>query len=114
MSRVALRADGTGGGLYGHPAGHGGLREAIARHVTVSRGVQASAEDVTVTSGTQQALDVIARVLLAPGDGVAVEDPGYPPPRRLFATLGARVDAVPVDAQGLVVDALPRRCGSCT
>jgi GntR family transcriptional regulator/MocR family aminotransferase len=103
-----LRAE-PGAGLYGHPAGHPGLREAIARHIAVSRGVEATADDVTITNGTQQAVDVIARVLLEPGDLVAVEDPGYSPPRRLFETLGARVAGVPVDREGLVVDALPRR-----
>jgi GntR family transcriptional regulator/MocR family aminotransferase len=63
---------------------------------------------VVVTNGTQQAVDIVARVLLAPGDRVVVEDPGYGPPRRLFATLGARVAGVPVDAEGLIVDAIPR------
>jgi GntR family transcriptional regulator / MocR family aminotransferase len=96
-------------GVYAHPAGHRGLRDAIIRHIGISRGVVASAEDVTVTSGTQQALDIIARVLLAPGDRVAVEDPGYGPPRRLFESLGAQVIGVPVDRHGLVVDALPRQ-----
>ena len=95
-------------GLYGHPAGHQALREAIARHVAISRGVDASPDNVTVTSGSQQAIDVTARVLLAQGDRVAVEDPGYQAPRRLFESLGARVYGVPVDAHGLVVDALPR------
>jgi GntR family transcriptional regulator / MocR family aminotransferase len=103
-----LRTDGACGGWYGHPAGHPGLREAIAHHIGISRGVEARPEDVTVTSGTQQALDVVARVLLSPGDRVAVEDPGYPPPRWLFESLGARVAPVPVDGEGLVVDALPR------
>jgi GntR family transcriptional regulator / MocR family aminotransferase len=104
-----LRSEAVSAGVYAHPAGHRGLREAIIRHIGVSRGVMASADDVTVTSGTQQALDIVARVLLAPGDRVAVEDPGYGPPRRLFESLGARVDGVPVDRQGLVVDALPRQ-----
>ena len=80
---------------------------AIARHVGVSRGVRADAEDVLVTSGSQQAIDLVARVLLAPGDVVAVENPGYPPPRNAFRALGCRVVGVPVDAEGLVVDALP-------
>jgi len=60
-----------------------------------------------VTNATQQAVDVVARVLLAPGDTVAVEDPGYRPPRRLLASLDTRVTGVPVDDQGLVVDAIP-------
>jgi GntR family transcriptional regulator / MocR family aminotransferase len=104
-----LRSEAVAAGGYAHPAGHPGLRAAIARHIAIARGVEASAEDITVTCGTQQALDVVARVLLAPGDRVAVEDPGYPPPRRLFESLGARVIGIPVDRDGLVVEALPRQ-----
>lgn len=89
------------------PGGHPGLRAAIARHAGVSRSVRAGADDVIVTSGFQQALDLIARVLLEPGDLVAVEDPGYPPVRLLLRSLGMRVAEVPVDAEGLRVDALP-------
>jgi GntR family transcriptional regulator/MocR family aminotransferase len=92
---------------YGEAAGHAGLREAIARHVGVSRSVLAGAEDVIVTQGAQQALDLIGRVLIEPGDVVAVEEPGYPPARWLFASLGARVVGVPVDDEGLDVSALP-------
>lgn len=97
-------------GRYAHPAGYAPLREAIARHIAVSRGVIASADDIIVTNGTQQALDVIARVLLAPGDCVAVEDPGYTPPRRLFESLGIRVTGVRLDGEGIIVSELPRRC----
>ncbi|MFI7673740.1 PLP-dependent aminotransferase family protein [Actinophytocola sp. NPDC049390] len=93
--------------LYGDPAGHPGLRAEIARHVGLSRSVRVSAEQVLVTNGTQQALDLVARVLLAPGDRVAVEEPGYPPARELFASHGARLAGVPVDAEGVVVQALP-------
>jgi len=96
-----------GSGVYAPPAGHPGLREAIARHIAVSRGVLASPEDIVITSGTQQALDIVGRVLLARGDGVAVEDPGYRPPRLLFQSQGARVSGVAVDEHGLVVDQLP-------
>jgi GntR family transcriptional regulator / MocR family aminotransferase len=102
-----LTATAVGAGHYADPAGHPGLREAIAGHLGLSRGVQATAEDVVVTNGTQQAVDLIARVLLAPGDRVAVEDPCWRPTRRLLATLGAKVTGVPVDDQGLVVDAIP-------
>ena len=94
-------------GTYGHPGGHPALREAIARHVGTARGIQADPQDVIVTTGTQQAVDLIARVLVAPGDRVAVEDPGYGPPRRLFRTMGLRVGGVPIDDEGLVVDAIP-------
>jgi GntR family transcriptional regulator / MocR family aminotransferase len=97
----------VGAGHYADPSGHPGLRRAIARHISVARGVQATAEDIVVTNGTQQGVDLIARVLLAPGDRVAVEDPCYGPPRRLLQTLGAKVAGVPVDDQGLIVDAIP-------
>ena len=70
-----LRPAAVGAGAYGDPAGHPGLRLAIARHVGLARGVQAGAEEVVVTNGTQQAVDLVARVLLAPGDRVAVESP---------------------------------------
>jgi GntR family transcriptional regulator/MocR family aminotransferase len=104
-----LRTEVVGAGIYGHPAGHAGLREAIARHIGISRGVVAAAEDVTITSGTQQALDVVARALLTPGDRVAVEDPGYAPSAFLFRSLGTKVIGVPVDQDGLIVEALPRK-----
>jgi GntR family transcriptional regulator/MocR family aminotransferase len=106
---AALRAEQSSSGIYMNAAGHRGLREAIARHIGVARAVHCSADDVTITNGTQQAIDVIARVMLSPGDRVAVEDPGYPPPRRLFESLGARVAGVPVDHEGLIVDAIPKR-----
>ena len=104
-----LRSDIVGEGVFGDPPGHRGLREAIARHIGVARGVEASLDDVTVVNGTQQALDVVARTLLEPGDQVAVEDPGYWPIKWLLESLGVRVNGVPVDEQGLIVEALPRQ-----
>ena len=103
----ALRLSEKAERVYQHPAGQFSLRSAIAHHIGLSRGIEASADDIVVTSGTQQALDVLARVLLSPGDRIAVEDPGYEPPRHLFHALGIRVVGVPVDRHGLVVDALP-------
>ena len=102
-----LRATAVGAGAYADPAGMPELRAALARHIGVTRAVQAGPEDVIVTNGLQQAVDLVARVLLEPGDRVAVEDPGYPAPRLLLRSLGARVVGVPVDDEGLVVDALP-------
>jgi GntR family transcriptional regulator/MocR family aminotransferase len=104
----ALRSGETTAGVYEHCAGHRDLRVAIARQIGISRGVRASADDIVITNGTQQALDILARVLLAPGDAIAVEDPSYGPPRKLFKALGIRAVGIPVDRQGLVVDALPR------
>ena len=92
---------------YGEAAGQRDLRAALARHLGVSRAVRANADDIVITNGLQQAVDLVARVLLEPGDRVAVEDPGYPPPRSLLQTLGMDVAAVPVDGEGLVVDAIP-------
>jgi DNA-binding transcriptional regulator YhcF (GntR family) len=103
--RLAEQAERT----YQHPAGQLSLRVAIAHHIGVSRGIEASADDIVITCGTQQALDVLARVLLSPGDRIAVEDPGYLPPRQLFHSLAVGVTGVPVDRDGLVVDALPDR-----
>nr|WP_308197947.1 PLP-dependent aminotransferase family protein [Saccharopolyspora soli] len=102
-----FRTSSVGSPMYADPAGHAGLRRALARHVGVSRAVRASADDVLVTSGAQQAFDLIGRVLIEPGTCVAVEDPGYPPPRQLFRALGAKVVGVPVDAEGILVDRIP-------
>ena len=104
-AELRLRANSPG--TYAEPSGHPALRAAIARYLGYGRSVRATADDVVVTNGTQHALDLIARVLLRPGDVVAVEEPGYPPARRLFTSLGARVVGVPVDEEGLVVAALP-------
>lgn len=86
-------------------------REAIARHIGLSRSVRASGEDVLLTAGAQQALALIGRALIDPGAVVAIEDPGYLPARRLFESLGARVVPVPVDNEGLQVESLPREAG---
>jgi GntR family transcriptional regulator/MocR family aminotransferase len=97
----------VGRAVNGHPAGEPGLRAAVAHHVGIARGIRAEADDVVVTNGTQQAIDLIARVLLRPGDQVAFEDPGFGPLWLLFRAMGARVHGVPIDAEGLVVDAIP-------
>jgi GntR family transcriptional regulator/MocR family aminotransferase len=104
-AELRLRVDSPG--TYAEPSGHPALRAAIARYLGYGRSVRATADDVVVTNGTQHALDLIARVLLRAGDVVAVEEPGYPPARRLFESIGARVVGVPVDEQGLVVAELP-------
>jgi GntR family transcriptional regulator/MocR family aminotransferase len=92
---------------YGDPLGQDRLRRAIASWIARSRSVRSGENAIVVTSGAQHAIDLVARVLLETGDTVAVEEPGYPPVGRLFAALGARVAAVPVDGEGLIVDRLP-------
>ena len=94
-------------GVYADPAGHLPLREAIVRQLALSRGVTATPDEVLVTYGTQQALDLVTRVLVNPGDVVAVEEPGYPLARDVFSSYGARVVPVRVDLEGLVVEELP-------
>ena len=85
------------------------LQAEIARLLGLSRAVVTTGEDVVVTAGAQQAFDLVARVLLEPGDVVAVEDPGYDVVARLLRTHGADVRGIPVDGEGLVVHALPDR-----
>ena len=88
--------------------GHFPLRTAISTHIGISRAVVCEPDDVLVTAGAQQAFDILARALVTPGvTTVAMEDPGYPPMRAAFLAAGARIVPVPVDAMGLVVDALP-------
>lgn len=91
----------------GDGAGDPALRAAIAAYLGRARGVRCEAAQVLVVNGSQQALDLCARVLIDPGDAVAVENPGYPDAAQVFAAAGARVCPVPVDAEGLVVPALP-------
>ena len=95
---------------FGYPPTQGipALREAIAQHVAFARAVACTRDDVIVTSGAQQAFDLIARLLVTPGrTAVAVEEPGYPPLRAAFAAAGARVVGIPVDDEGLCVERLP-------
>jgi GntR family transcriptional regulator / MocR family aminotransferase len=92
---------------YGDPAGSEELRRSLAHWIGMSRGVDVGSDQLVVTAGAQHAIYLVARVLLRPGDTVAVEDPGYPPIRRLFVSLGMRVMSVPVDENGIAVDRLP-------
>jgi GntR family transcriptional regulator/MocR family aminotransferase len=88
---------------YQHPAGHVPLRKAIAEFLAVSRGISCTAEQVMVTTGSQQAIDLVCRLLLDEGDEVLVEDPGYLGIRANLVAQGAVVRGVPVDGEGLAV-----------
>jgi GntR family transcriptional regulator/MocR family aminotransferase len=88
---------------YGDPAGYRPLREAIAGHLAVSRSVRCDPDQVVVLSGSQQALDLSARLLLDPGDKVWLEDPGYKGAHAAFAGAGANIVSVPLDREGLDV-----------
>jgi GntR family transcriptional regulator/MocR family aminotransferase len=84
------------------------LREAIAKHVAFARAVACTGDDVIVTSGAQQAFDLLARLLVTAGQTkVAVEEPCYPPMRAAFIAAGANLLPVAVDDEGLCVERLP-------
>ncbi|HEY1470500.1 MAG TPA: PLP-dependent aminotransferase family protein [Candidatus Acidoferrum sp.] len=93
---------------YGPAAGSRALREAIAVHLRRSRAVACDASQVIVVSGSQQALDLIARVLIEPGDRVAIENPIYQGTSEILRTAGARLLPVPVDREGLRPASLPK------
>ncbi|OKH88286.1 PLP-dependent aminotransferase family protein [Thalassospira sp. TSL5-1] len=82
------------------------LRTEIAGWLRQSRGVNCHADQVMIVSGAQQALDLVGRALIDPGDIVALEDPGYEGIRGVLAANGAVIQPIPVDAEGLQVDAL--------
>jgi len=89
---------------YGDAAGLPALREAIAAHVSRARGTSCTADQVIVVAGAQQGLDMIARLLLDPGDLAWVEEPCYPGAWAALAAAGARIEPVPVDEQGLAFE----------
>ena len=90
---------------YTAAAGYAPLREAVAAYVGAARAVRCEAEQVIVVAGTQQAFDLVARLLVDEGDAVWIEEPGYVGARAAFAGGGARVVPVPVDEEGLDVRA---------
>jgi GntR family transcriptional regulator/MocR family aminotransferase len=90
--------------------GYQPLRDAIAEYLRTSRGVRCTAEQIVVVSGIQQALDLLARLLLKEGDPIWMEDPGYFGARIAFDHVGARMIAVPVDDEGLSVSAGIKIC----
>jgi GntR family transcriptional regulator / MocR family aminotransferase len=89
---------------YQAPAGYYPLREAIAAHIAITRGVLCSAEQIILTAGSQGALDLATRTLLNPGDAAWIENPGYFGAQGALLLAGARLMPVPVDEQGLDVE----------
>jgi GntR family transcriptional regulator/MocR family aminotransferase len=95
---------------YDDPAGYAPLRRAIAEHLGPARAVHCDPEQVLVLTGSQQGLDLIARLLLDPGDRAWIEEPGYPGARAALQGAGVRLVPVPVDDEGLDVAAGQARC----
>lgn len=90
---------------YGDQMGSQGFRETIADYLRTARSLHCEADQIMIVSGSQQALEVTARVLLDPGDRIWMEEPGYGLARMVFTVAGCRVVPVPVDAEGLNVSA---------
>jgi GntR family transcriptional regulator/MocR family aminotransferase len=97
-----LGADSAG---YADSLGYRPLRDAVARYVAVARGVTCTADQVVIVGGSQQALDLVARVTTVAGDAAWVEDPGYHGALGAFVAAGLEVAGVPVDADGMSVAA---------
>ncbi|MCR9140752.1 MAG: PLP-dependent aminotransferase family protein [bacterium] len=98
---------------YTAPAGLRTLRETIAAHLSIDRGVRCEADQIVIVNGSQQGLDLCARLLLDPGDQAFVEDPGYLGARGAFAAAGAKIVGVPVHGKdGLDIRALSKVAGS--
>jgi GntR family transcriptional regulator/MocR family aminotransferase len=86
---------------YGHPQGSPALRSALAGYLSRARGVAVDGEHLLIVTGSQQGLDLAARVLLDPGDTAVVEEPGYEGARRAFEAAAAKLVLVAADEDGL-------------
>jgi len=92
---------------YGDPQGELELRIAIASYLCRARGLDVNADEIIITNGAIQAMHILANIYLTDEMAVAFEDPGYPLARQTFTMTGARIQPVPVDEDGLRVEALP-------
>lgn len=103
--QTVLRRDGIAALEYGEQNGFYPLRLTIARLLT-SQGLQTRTENILITSGSQQALWLVAQLLLKPGDVILVESPTYARAVELFRTLGLKIVGIPMDEQGMQVEGL--------
>jgi GntR family transcriptional regulator/MocR family aminotransferase len=102
-----LRREGARLLTYGSPQGYRPLREWIAGEMR-RQGAEVPVDEVIITTGSQQAIDLAARALLGPGDRVLLEEPGFPLAIAAFRSHGARVEGLPSDGDGLQTDRLAR------
>ncbi len=93
---------------YGHPQGDPQLRQSLALWLRTKRSLPIDAERIVITAGAGQAIDLLARILVAPGDRCAVEDPGYPRVVAALKRAGARVETLAVDRLGACVETLTK------
>lgn len=109
----ALRTQGTTALQYGASEGHRPLVAEIQRRMEPLLGRLVSAEEIIISSGSQQVMDMVSRVLLDPGDIVVVEAPTYPGALHTFRAAGARFAQVPCDEHGMRVEMLPEVIERC-
>ena len=103
--QTVMRRDQIDSLEYGERRGYAPLRNGIA-HILASQGLQAHPENILITAGSQQAIFLVAQVLLKPKDIVLVEDPTYSVALDLFRSLGFQIVGIPVDSQGMQVEKL--------
>ncbi len=91
---------------YGPPTGAPELQKALSQYLSRARGVRCSPEQILIVHGTQQAIDLVARVLVDPGDRVAIEEPHYTGISLVLSSYGAELVPIAVDDDGLRTEAL--------
>lgn len=95
---------------YGPAEGSLGLRQEIARLLRSTRSMPVVPEQIVITSGATQALDILSRIFVSKGDDVIVEDPSHNVVREIFSFAGAVVTPIRVDLEGICVDELQASC----
>ena len=103
LSARSLRSFGRQHLGYGDPSGLPDLRRSVCEYLRAARAVRCEPEQVVITAGTQQAIDLIIRVMQRPDRNVWIEDPGYALTRLALAAAGVKVCPVPVDQHGIDV-----------
>ncbi len=105
--QAVMRRDGMEALDYGERSGYLPLRNTIT-HILASQGLQTRPENVLVTAGSQQAISLVCQLLLQPGDTILVESPTYSGALDLFRALNFKIISVPMDGQGMQVEALEK------
>jgi len=105
-AQAVLAQDGPGALQYGVTEGYLPLREWVASHVQETVGLRLSPAQILITQGSQQGLDLLAKVMLDPGDTVLVENPAYLGALQAFQSYQAKIVGIPADQDGLRVDLL--------
>lgn len=96
---------------YGDPRGELMLRKSICTYLQRARGLNVKTNEIIITNGAIQAMQILANIYLAKGDEIIFEEPGYTLARQIFSLTGAQIRATPVDSEGLMVKDLPNDGG---